>query len=138
MNIDYKINVPISTDQFIALLKNSTLNERRPVDDRACMEGMISNNNLKVSAWDGKNLIGISRCMTDFHYACNLSDPAVSESFQKLGIGKELQRLTQNQLGPKCNLILIAAPAVHSYYGHIGFTYNERCWMLGRDSCISS
>jgi len=108
------------------------------VDDRACIEGMIPNSNLTVSAWDGKNLIGISRRMSDFHYACYLSDLAVSESFQKLGIGKELQRLTQNQLGPKCNLILIAVPAVRSYYGHIGFTYNERCWMLGRDSCISS
>ena len=138
MNIEYKINEPISTNQFIELLKNSTLGERRPIDDRACMEGMISNSNLTVSAWDVENLIGLSRCMTDFHYACYLSDLAVSESHQKLGIGKELQRLTQNQLGPRCNLILIAAPAAHSYYEHIGFTHNERCWVLGRDSCISS
>ena len=138
MNIEYKINEPISTNQFIELLKNSTLGDRRPVDDRACMEGMISNSNLTVSAWDGKNLIGISRCMTDFHYACYLSDLAVSQTHQKLGVGKELQRLTQNQLGPKCNLILIAAPAAHSYYEHIGFTHNERCWVLDRDSCISN
>jgi len=57
MNIDYKINAPISTDQFIELLKNSALNERRPVDDRACMEGMISNSKLTVSAWDGMGKI---------------------------------------------------------------------------------
>ena len=130
MNIEYKINEPISTDQFIELLTNSTLGERRPVDDRDCMEGMISNSNLIVSAWDGENLVGISRCMTDFHYACYLSDLAVNETYQKSGIGKELQRLTQNQLGPKCKLILIAAPAANSYYEHIGFTNNERCWVL--------
>ena len=138
MNIEYKINEPISTDQFIELLTNSTLGERRPVDDRDCMEGMISNSNLIVSAWDGENLVGISRCMTDFHYACYLSDLAVNEIYQKSGVGKELQRLTQNQLGPKCKLILIAAPAANSYYEHIGFTNNERCWVLERGSSVSS
>ena len=138
MSIEYKINEPISTDQFIALLKSSTLSERRPVDDRACMAGMISNSNLTVSAWDGENLVGISRCMTDFHYACYLSDLAVNETYQKSGIGKELQRLTQHQLGPKCKVILIAAPAANSYYEHIGFTNNARCWVLERGSSISS
>ena len=138
MSIEYKINEPISADQFIELLKNSTLGERRPVDDRSCMEGMISNSNLTVSAWEGSVLVGISRCMTDFHYACYLSDLAVSKTHQKLGVGKELQRLTQNQLGPKCKLILISAPAANSYYEHIGFTNNERCWVLERDSNICS
>ena len=63
------------------------------------MEGMISNSNLTVSAWDSEKLVGISRCMTDFHYACYLSDLAVSEQYQKMGIGKQLQILTQNSLG---------------------------------------
>jgi len=138
MSIEYKINEPISTDQFIELLKNSTLGERRPVDDRVCMEGMILNSNLTVSAWDVKNLVGLSRCITDFHYACYLSDLAVNKTYQKSGVGKELQRLTQNQLGPKCKLILIAAPAANSYYEHIGFTNNERCWVLERGSNVSS
>ena len=138
MSIEYKINEKISTDDFIELLKNSTLGERRPVNDRSCMEGMISNSNLTVSAWENNSLVGISRCMTDFHYACYLSDLAVSKTHQKMGIGKELQRLTQNQLGPKCSLILIAAPAANTYYEHIGFKNNERCWILERDSSISS
>jgi ribosomal protein S18 acetylase RimI-like enzyme len=138
MNIEYKINAVISTDQFIELLKNSTLGERRPVDDRVCMEGMISNSNLIVSAWDTENLVGISRCITDFNYACYLSDLAVSKSYQRLGVGKELQRVTQNQLGPNCKLILISAPAANKYYEQIGFTNNERCWVLERQSSISS
>jgi ribosomal protein S18 acetylase RimI-like enzyme len=138
MNIEYKINAAISTDQFIELLKNSTLGERRPVGDRVCMEGMISNSNLIVSAWDAENLVGISRCMTDFNYACYLSDLAVSQSHQRLGVGKELQKITQNQLGPNCKLILISAPAANKYYEQIGFTNNERCWVLERQSSISS
>ncbi len=42
MTITYKINVPISTDQFIELLRASTLGERRPLEDRTCMEGMVT------------------------------------------------------------------------------------------------
>ena len=137
MSIEYKINEPITTDQFIELLNNSTLGERRPVEDRECMEGMISNSNLTVCAWDKGVLVGISRSMTDFHYACYLSDLAVSKTHQNLGIGKQLLSLTQKQLGPKCKLILIAAPAANSYYAHIRFSKHQRCWILERESGIS-
>lgn len=136
MAIDFKVNAPITVDQFIGLLDSSTLGERRPVHDRACMEGMISNSNLVVSAWEGSLLIGIARSVTDFHYACYLSDLAVHQDYQKSGIGKKLQSLTQEQLGPQCKLILIAAPAANSYYGRIGYTHNERCWVLERGVTI--
>jgi GNAT superfamily N-acetyltransferase len=138
MSIVYKINEPITTDQFIKLLKESTLGERRPIDDKECLEGMLSNSNLIVTAWHNDHLVGIARSVTDFHYACYLSDLAVSVSHQKSGIGKQLQMVTQKQLGPKCKLILIAAPAANQYYEHIGFSNNPRCWVLERDSCISS
>lgn len=138
MSIEYKINVLISTDQFIELLRESNLGERRPIDDRECMEGMINNANLVVTAWHGDQLIGIARSVTDFHYACYLSDLAVHKSHQQKGIGKKLQTITQEQLGPKCKLILVAAPAANSYYEHIGFVNNQRCWVLDREQEISS
>lgn len=138
MRIEYKINAPVSTDQFINLLRASTLGERRPIDDRECMEGMVKNSNLMVTAWHGEELIGIARSMTDFHYACYLSDLAVHMKYQRNGRGKKLQVKTQQQLGPNCKLILVAAPAANSYYEHIGFTNNQRCWVLERDKSISS
>lgn len=136
MTIDYKINTPISTDQFIDLLVRSTLGERRPVHDRACMEGMVNHSNLIITAWEGETLVGIARSMTDFHFACYLSDLAVHLDYQRRGIGKQLQRITQEQLGPHCSLILLAAPAANTYYGHIGFTHNPRCWVLAREQRI--
>ena len=132
MEISYKTDACVSTDQFISLLRDSTLGERRPIDDRACMEGMINNSNLIVSAWDGDTLIGIARSMTDFHYACYLADLAVSVKYQKMAIGKQLQQLTQQKLGPQCKLILIAAPAAITYYEQIGYENNPRCWVLDR------
>lgn len=137
MNIIYKVNHPVSTQQFVGLLEESTLAQRRPTDDMTCMEGMVNNSNLMVTAWDGDTLVGLARSVTDFHYACYLSDLAVHKEYQKKGIGKELQRITQKQLGEKCKLILVAAPGAHSYYGHIGYSNNPRCWVLGQDDKIS-
>ena len=96
------------------------------------MAGMVANANLTITAWDGEQLVGIARSMTDFHYACYLSDLAVHAGYQRRGIGKQLQALTQAQLGPHCKLILIAAPAAHDYYARLGYAHNERCWVLER------
>jgi len=138
MSIEYKVNKLISGEQFHDLLINSTLGERRPIDDHECLSGMIANSNLVISAWDGKYLIGIARSVTDFHYACYLSDLAVDKNYQHSGIGKKLQVLTQAQLNRNCKLILISAPAANGYYEKIGFTNNPRCWVLERDSVIST
>ena len=130
LRIEYKINAQISVDQFIDLLLRSTLSERRPIDDHECLQGMVNNSNLMITAWDGDMLIGIARSITDFHYACYLSDLAVDKQYQKSGVGRRLQTTTQEQLGEKCKLILISAPDANSYYEHIGYTNNQRCWVL--------
>jgi ribosomal protein S18 acetylase RimI-like enzyme len=134
--IKYKINAEITTQQFIDLLVKSTLGERRPVQDKTCMAGMLKNSNLVVSAWKNETLIGIARSMTDFHYACYLSDLAVHQDFQKQGIGKQLQNLTRQQLQSRCKLILISAPTANAYYEKIGFTSSPRCWTLSQDSNV--
>lgn len=138
MKVTYRINSSVSTDQFIDLLVSSSLAERRPINDRECIEGMINNSNLVVTAWHGNKLVGIARSMTDLHYACYLSDLAVDKDYQKNNIGRELLKITQQQLGPKCKLILIAAPAANSYYEHVGFTNNQHCWVLHGEQRINS
>ena len=137
MEISYSIDASITREQFVALLNASGLGIRRPVDDEQCIEGMLKNSNLMVTAWHKEQLVGIARSVTDFHYACYLSDLAVHKNYQQLGLGKTLQNLTQKQLGPRCKLILLAAPDANSYYEKIGFTSNPRCWVLERDRRIT-
>ena len=131
--IDYSTTTPLSPTTFINLLRRSTLAERRPVDDAETIAGMLANADLTVTAWDGELLVGVARSVTDFNYCCYLSDLAVDEAYQRQGIGVELIAHTQAQLGPRCNLILLAAPAAADYYGHIGFIHHPRCWILTRD-----
>jgi len=136
MTIEYRINTPISGEQFRQLLSHTSLGPRRPLDDMECINGMAANGNLLVTAWQGGELVGVARSMTDFHFACYLSDLAVHENCQKMGIGKELIRKTQAELGPRCKIILLAAPAASEYYGPLGFDKNDRCWTLERNNSV--
>ena len=130
MTITYKVNAPLDLDAAIELYRASTLGERRPVDDRACMQQMLEEANLTITAWDGDLLAGISRSLTDWCYCCYLSDLAVRTSHQRHGIGKELIRRTQSELGPKATIILLAAPAAVDYYLHIGMEKHNSAWIL--------
>ena len=131
--IAYRNDHRISPAQFVSVLRRSTLGERRPIDDEACIAGMLEHANLTVSAWDGDELVGVARSVTDFHYACYLSDLAVDARYQGAGIGGELVRRTQAELGPRCALRLVSAPAAMGYYPRLGFVPNERCWELPPD-----
>jgi predicted GNAT superfamily acetyltransferase len=110
MDINYRSDIKISVDQFIDVLKRSTLAERRPVDDRDRIEKMLQHGNIIITAWQNDLLIGVSRALSDFSFCCYLSDLAVDEAFQKKGIGKELIRLTHEVAGENAMLILLAAP----------------------------
>lgn len=130
MSIEYRVGNSLDLDQVIELYRASTLGERRPVDDRACMAAMFQHANLVVTAWEGSLLVGVSRSLSDFSYVTYLSDLAVRLSHQRQGIGKELIRQTQ-QAGGNAKILLLAAPKAVDYYPHIGFTHHPQAWTLG-------
>lgn len=116
------------------MLRRSTLGERRPVDDLERLSTMLENSNLIVTAREPVRglLIGISRCVTDFAYCCYCSDLAVDEAVQRLGVGKELLRLTREAAGEQATLLLVAAPKAKDYYPHIGMAHVEACFAFNR------
>ena len=130
MSIRYESTRKIGEEEFVDLLKRSTLAERRPVDDPKCIRAMIAHSNLLCTAWDGEKLIGVARSVTDFEFCCYLSDLAVDEAYQKKGIGAELVRLTQSRLGNRAKIILLAAPKAEGYYSKIGFDPHRSAWIL--------
>jgi predicted N-acetyltransferase YhbS len=127
--ITYRTGNQLDLDQVIELYRSCSLGARRPVDDRERMRLMLANANLVITAWDGELLVGISRSLTDFAYATYLSDLAVRESHQRLGIGKELIRLTQAG-GGQATVILLSAPAAVAYYPRIGMHQHPSAWLL--------
>jgi len=130
MKLRYESSVAITDEQFVDVLKRSTLGERRPVEDAKCIRAMLQHADLLCTAWDGDKLVGVARSVTDFEYCCYLSDLAVDERYQRMGIGKELIRLTQSKLGSKAKLILLSAPKAEGYYPKIGFDAHQSAWVL--------
>lgn len=132
-NLTYAVNEAVSVEEFIEVLRASTLGERRPVDDRACLEEMLKHANLVVTARDEGRLIGIARSLTDFAYVAYMSDLAVDQAYQHHGVGRKLIRLTRDQMGSQSKIVLLAAPAAEGYYPRLGFTQRPQAWILSKE-----
>ena len=133
--IDYSAEPTLTVDEFVDVLRRSTLAERRPVHDAARMAGMLAHADVIVTARDAQRLlVGVSRAITDFNYCTYLSDLAVDVAFQRRGIGRELIRRTHEAAGLKTTLILLSAPAAREYYPHIGMRQHDSCWIIPRQA----
>ena len=131
--IHYGIEPELTPAEFIDVLVRSTLSERRPVDDAEAMAGMLAHADLIATARaDDGLLVGVSRALTDFSYCTYLSDLAVDQAWQRRGIGQELVRRTHEAAGLHTTLVLLAAPAAREYYGKIGMTHHDSCWIIRR------
>jgi GNAT superfamily N-acetyltransferase len=130
MTITYRVNAPITAEAVADLFRSSGI--RRPVDDLPRIQRMLDHANLTITAWDGEQLVGIARALTDFSFCCYLSDLAVARDYQKSGIGKALVHRVQEAIGDESMLLLLAAPEAMAYYPHIGFQKVERAWEIPR------
>lgn len=129
-SIKFKYGNKLDLVKVLDLYRESTLGERRPIDDAEILSDMIRHANLVVTAWDKDLLVGIARTLTDFSYVGYLSDLAVRQSYQNKGIGTQLIQKTREKMGPRSMLVLLAAPRAVDYYPKIGFTKHESAWVL--------
>jgi ribosomal protein S18 acetylase RimI-like enzyme len=118
MPITYSTTAKPDPQQIIDLYDNAGL--IRPTKDFDRIKKMYDNSNLIVSAWDGDLLVGISRSLTDFCYACYLSDLAVRDEYKSSGIGKKLVQLTKEAISDESMLLLLSAKPAMEYYPKIG------------------
>jgi N-acetylglutamate synthase-like GNAT family acetyltransferase len=130
MKIQFRINAALKAEDVIEVFKSSGIN--RPVDDTKRIDAMLKNSNLIISAWNGLELIGIARAVTDYNYCCYLSDLAVKKEHQKSGIGKTLIELTQQTIGEQTMLLLLSAEPAMEYYPKIGFEKVENGFIIKR------
>jgi ribosomal protein S18 acetylase RimI-like enzyme len=134
MSLTYHINPELTVEQFIQVLRDSTLAERRPVDEPDRIAAMLKNADVTITAQDGDRLVGVARAITDYSYCCYLSDLAVASDYQRQGIGRELMRRLQDYLGDNVSIYLIAAPKAREYYPYVGLTQVESAWMIPKKS----
>ena len=118
--------------EFIAVVRASGLG--RPVNDPARMARMLAGANLVVTARDAAGrLAGVARSLSDFSYACYLSDLCVDPAFEGRGIGRALIAETKRIIGAECMLLLLSAPKPMSWYPKLGMERVPNGFIIRRD-----
>ncbi|MBL7795624.1 MAG: GNAT family N-acetyltransferase [Saprospiraceae bacterium] len=130
MNITYSLDKRPTAEQVIELYENAGL--PRPTNDKERIQQMFDHSNLIVTAWDNDLLVGVSRSITDWVWACYLSDLAVRREYQKAGIGRQLITLTKEKVGDQSMVLLLSVPTAMAYYPKVGFVKQESSFILNR------
>ncbi|NEW02910.1 GNAT family N-acetyltransferase [Bacillus megaterium] len=130
MTIIYKTNVSIRAEQAAEVFVHSGI--KRPAQDLDRIQRMLDHSSLTITAWNGSELIGIARALTDFSYCCYLSDLAVVKDYQKQGIGTQLIKHVQSEIGEETALILLSAPSAMNYYPKAGFHQIDNGFKIDR------
>lgn len=130
MKITYKTDVMPTVNDVAEVYDNSGL--VRPTTDKERIAQMFDRSDLVVTAWNGDQLVGIARSLTDFCYCCYLSDLAVKKDYQHAGIGKQLVYLTKEVIGDQTMLLLLAAPSAMEYYPKIGMDTVDNGFIIKR------
>lgn len=130
MNIEYSFEKRPRAGQIIELYDNAGL--PRPTNDKERIQKMLDHSNLIVTAWDKDLLVRVSRCITDWAWACYLSDLAIRHEYKKEGIGKKLINLTKEKVGDQAMVLLLSVPTAMEYYPKIGFERLDNSFIIHR------
>lgn len=132
----YARETGLGVAEFRRVLVDSGLGQIRPVDDAHRLQAMLSGANLVLTARldiEGKPLIGMARAMTDFSWVCYISDLAVSQAAQGLGVGKGLMDEARRQLGPCVAISLVSVPDAAGFYERIGMKRMPDAFWFSRE-----
>ncbi len=131
MEITYKSDVVPTPEQIIDLYNASGL--PRPTHNTERIQKMYENADLVVTAWDGDQLVGVSRSLTDWVWCCYLADLAVSPDYKKSGIGKKLIQLTKEKVSEQSMVLLLSVPTAMEYYPKVGMQTVQNGFIIHRE-----
>lgn len=121
MSIVYAREQELPVEDYIAVIGETSMRDRRPLANRNRIARMLSGSNLIVTARESDgSILGLARCMSDTAWICYCSDLAVKESAQGRGIGRGLLDKCAELLGPGIGLVLVSYPESASFYERIG------------------
>lgn len=130
MSIVIKVNAPLSIETVRRLYLDTDFGKSVSSDSR--LATMIDQTPLVISAFDGDQLIGMARCLTDFEYFCYLSDLLVLPDYQHQGIGRKLVTTLQSYLGSSVTLSLRADSDATGFYQKLGIHSTDNMYRIHR------
>ena len=126
----------LSPEQLLGLFHQAPWAKHRTLKDA---REMLRHTDLALCAWDGEQLVGFGRVLTDFVYRATIWDVIVDAAYQKQGIGSELvQRILAHPRLKKVELFWLCTRRPQ-FYERLGFTSKEQTGMVwNREKASSS
>lgn len=91
---------------------------------------MLSHTDLALCAWDGDQLVGFGRVLSDFVYRATIWDVIVDHAYQKQGIGTEIvQRILHHPRLTKVELFWLCTRRP-GFYEKLGFSSREQTGLV--------
>lgn len=101
--------------------KDRTLDETRE---------MLRHTDLALCAWDGDQLVGFGRVLTDFVYRATIWDVIVDRAYQRQGIGTQIvERILTHPRLKKVELFWLCTRRP-GFYEKLGFSSKEQTGMV--------
>ncbi len=129
MKISYKYNRKIPPKQLLDLYKSVNWTDKNDIKDGGkTISKTYRSSQLVISSWDGKQLIGTIRAITDGTYNGVIFGLAVNPRYQKQGIGTNLiKKCTKTH--PKLRWYLGADDSkTEKFYKKIGLKQEKAKW----------
>lgn len=132
MSIVYAYEHGLSVADYVAVLSETTMRDKRPLANSERIAKMIAGANLVVTAREDGVILGLARCITDFAWIAYCAELAVRESAQRRGVGAGIMATARDLLGPGVGMILISEPEARGFYARIGMEPNDSAFYRAR------
>ena len=125
--VTYSDQARVDPDQLTRLFQQAPWAKGRTAEDA---QAMLANTDLIVSAWDGEELVGFGRVLTDYVYRATIWDVIVAKPYQGRGVGTEIvQRILNHPLLKKVELFWLCT-RMPGFYERLGFSSKEQTGMV--------
>lgn len=129
MGIEYREGV-VDADKLAALRARCDFSARTVDELRQHLQGA----RWVISAWDGDELVGLARAMSDGVSAAYVSSVMVDARWRRHGVGREIMRRLMTGRSPALRWVLHARDGAMDFYRSIGFVDAPNMMWCGRDT----
>ena len=117
----------LNSEQLLKLFHQAPWAKGRTLEDA---REMLRHTEVAVCAWEGDQLVGFGRVLTDFVYRATIWDVIVDKGYQKQGIGTEIiQRILNHPRLKKVELFWLCTRRP-GFYQKLGFSSKEQTGMV--------
>lgn len=129
MAITYAQETNLSAEDYVGVVGQTIMRDRRPLANTARIQAMLDGANFIATARDEHGtLVGLARCITDHAWICYCAELVVRDSHQGHGIGRGILDKALELLGPRIGLALMADKEAVGFYQNIGMEPAHGFW----------